>query len=92
MPVSLIGRPFSQKTRDHFLPLLTSTRFWQETQTGLQEIFKRDADYKERMFTKQLAVLKGQAFNVVETLKSSDQGPLELTRRTRVHVWVYAHV
>ena len=31
--------------------------------------------------------MKGQAWNVVETLKSPDHGPLELTRRTRVCVW-----
>ena len=31
--------------------------------------------------------MKGQAWNVVETLKTADHGPLELTRRTRVCVW-----
>ena len=31
--------------------------------------------------------MKGQAWNVVETLKTLDHGPLELTRRTRVCVW-----
>jgi phosphatidylinositol 4-kinase type 2 len=88
LPVSLIGQPFSQKTRDHFIPLLTSTKWWSETQMLLRKLFEQDSDFKERMFQKQLAVLKGQAFNVVETLKSPDQGPLELTRRARVHVWV----
>lgn len=39
------------------------------------------------MFAKQIAVMKGQAWNVVETLKQPDHGPLELTRRTRVCVW-----
>ena len=39
------------------------------------------------MFAKQIAVMKGQAWNVVETLKTADHGPLELTRRTRVCVW-----
>jgi phosphatidylinositol 4-kinase type 2 len=39
------------------------------------------------MFARQIAVMKGQAWNVVETLKISDHGPLELTRRTRVCVW-----
>ena len=47
----------------------------------------RDADFKERMFTRQIAVMKGQAWNVVETLKSPDHGPLELIRRARVRVW-----
>jgi hypothetical protein len=39
------------------------------------------------MYAKQIAVMKGQAWNVVETLKTSDHGPLELTRRARVCVW-----
>lgn len=39
------------------------------------------------MFARQIAVTKGQAWNVVETLKTPDHGPLELTRRTRVCVW-----
>jgi phosphatidylinositol 4-kinase type 2 len=39
------------------------------------------------MYTKQIAVMKGQAWNVVETLKTQDHGPLELTRRARVCVW-----
>jgi phosphatidylinositol 4-kinase type 2 len=39
------------------------------------------------MFGRQIAVMKGQAWNVVETLKTPDHGPLELTRRARVYVW-----
>jgi len=39
------------------------------------------------MFARQVAVMKGQAWNVVETLKTRDHGPLELTRRARVCVW-----
>lgn len=46
-----------------------------------------DPDFKERMFAKQIAVMKGQAWNVVETLKTPDHGPLELTRRAKVCVW-----
>jgi phosphatidylinositol 4-kinase type 2 len=50
-------------------------------------VFKQDSDFKERMFARQIAVMKGQAWNVVETLKTKDHGPLELTRRARVCVW-----
>ncbi len=39
------------------------------------------------MYAKQIAVMKGQAWNVVETLKTPNHGPLELTRRARVCVW-----
>lgn len=87
LPVSLIGRPFSEKTRNHFLPLLTSKDWWTETQVKLRKTFEIDADFKDRMFARQMAVMKGQAFNVVETLKTPDHGPLELTRRSRVCVW-----
>ncbi|OCK82368.1 hypothetical protein K432DRAFT_349161 [Lepidopterella palustris CBS 459.81] len=87
LPVSLIGQPFSEATRRHFLPLLTSKQWWSDTQLALRRCFMRDADFKERMFTKQIAVMKGQAWNVVETLKTPDHGPLELTRRARVCVW-----
>ena len=85
--MSLIGQPFSKKTREHFLPLLTSTAWWSETQLALRRVFVQDADFKESMFARQIAVMKGQAWNVVETLKQDDHGPLELTRRTRVCVW-----
>jgi phosphatidylinositol 4-kinase type 2 len=54
---------------------------------ALRKCFSQDADFKERMYAKQIAVMKGQAWNVVETLKLPDHGPLELTRRARVHVW-----
>ena len=53
---------------------------------ALRRVFSQDSDFQERMFAKQIAVMKGQAWNVVETLKTQDHGPLELTRRTRVCV------
>jgi phosphatidylinositol 4-kinase type 2 len=53
----------------------------------LRHVFAQDADFKESMFARQIAVMKGQAWNVVETLKQRDHGPLELTRRARVYVW-----
>lgn len=87
LPVDLIGRPFSQKTRDHFLPLLTSTAWWSQTQHALRKVFQLDPDFQEKMFSRQIAVMKGQAWNVVETLKTPDHGPLELTRRAKVCVW-----
>lgn len=54
---------------------------------ALRRVFSQDSDFKEGMFARQIAVMKGQAWNVVETLKELDHGPLELTRRTRVCVW-----
>nr|POE85400.1 phosphatidylinositol 4-kinase lsb6 [Quercus suber] len=87
LPVSLIGQPFSEQTRKHFLPLLTSKEWWRDTQIKLRGCFELDADFQEKMYARQIAVMKGQAWNVVETLKTSDHGPLELARRSRVLVW-----
>lgn len=87
LPLSIIGQPFSMKTRRHYLTLLTSKHWWEHTVVKLREVFELDNDFKERMWHKQLAVLKGQAFNVVEILKLSYAGPLELTRRENLLVW-----
>lgn len=87
LPMILIGQPFSRRTRDHFLPLLTSSEWWEESALVFRHLFSQDTEFSERMFKRQWAVLKGQAFNVVETLKDPEQGPLELVRRARVMVW-----
>ncbi|KAG5358815.1 Phosphatidylinositol 4-kinase type 2-beta [Yarrowia sp. E02] len=87
LPLDLIGQPFSRETREHFLPLLTSPRWWEESYVEFRDLFSVDPDFRERMWKKQWAVMKGQAFNVVETLKSYDQGPLELARRDKVLIW-----
>ncbi|KAF8492299.1 phosphatidylinositol 3 and 4-kinase-domain-containing protein [Gautieria morchelliformis] len=87
LPVSVIGRPFSEKTRSHFLPLLTSKAWWEETTFQLRKLFALDPDFHPKMFRRQLAVMKGQAWNIVQCLKHSDEGPLELTRRQKVLVW-----
>lgn len=87
LPLSIIGQPFSHKTRNHYLPLLTSKYWWETTVVKLKNVFKKDSDFKSRMWLKQLAVLKGQAFNVVEILKLGYAGPLELTRRENLLIW-----
>ncbi|KAI0088026.1 phosphatidylinositol 3 and 4-kinase-domain-containing protein [Irpex rosettiformis] len=87
LPVTIIGKPFSQKTRDHFLPLLTSKEWWSDTTYELRKMFSIDPDFHPKMFNRQLAVIKGQAWNIVQSLKHSDEGPLELTRRQKVLVW-----
>lgn len=50
LPVSLIGRPFSERTRAHFLPLLTSKTWWEETTFQLRRLFAVDPDFHPKMF------------------------------------------
>lgn len=51
LPVSIIGRPFSERTRQHFLPLLTSKTWWEETTYQLQKLFAVDSDFHPQMFS-----------------------------------------
>ena len=87
LPASLIGQPFSRTTRDYFLPLLTSQQWWAETVHELRKSFAIDPDFNIRMFERQMAVMKGQAWNIVECLKHEEEGPLELCRRQKALVW-----
>ncbi|KAL0574956.1 Phosphatidylinositol 4-kinase LSB6 [Marasmius crinis-equi] len=92
LPVSIIGRPFSEKTRNHFLPLLTSKVWWEETSYQLQKLFAVDPDFNLKMFkVKVIPVRPAQCANLVPNsdkwLLSKDEGPLELTRRTKILVW-----
>lgn len=87
LPVSIIGKPFSERTRQHFLPLLTSKAWWEGTTFQLRKLFAVDQGFHPKMFNRQLAVIKGQAWNIVQSLRHDDEGPLELTRRTKALVW-----
>ncbi|EFP83211.2 uncharacterized protein PGTG_09164 [Puccinia graminis f. sp. tritici CRL 75-36-700-3] len=87
LPASLIGQPFSRTTREYFLPLLTSQQWWAETVHELRKLFGIDPDFNVQMFERQMAVMKGQAWNIVESLKHEEEGPLELCRRQKALVW-----
>lgn len=69
----LLGGPFTKQTIDHFLPMLTSAVWWKDTLQELRRLFEMDADFNEDMYERQIAVLKGQAWNLVEILKNDAQ-------------------
>ncbi|KAF9345811.1 phosphatidyl inositol kinase [Mortierella sp. AD094] len=87
LPHPLISQPFTKATRDHFLPLLSSPTWWRETIADLRRLFSIDSDFDQGMFDKQMAVMKGQGWNIVETLKNLEHGPMDLCRRVAVVVW-----
>ena len=82
LPSSLIGLPFSKQTREHFLPLLSSPAWWAQTVFELRQLFSKDDDFSEKMFRRQISLLKGQAWNISMSLRDPDAGPLELCRRS----------
>ncbi|KAG9015617.1 phosphatidyl inositol kinase [Tulasnella sp. 427] len=82
MPVSLIGRPFSQSTRDVFLPLLSDPEWWSETTFQLRQLHKVDDGFNERMFQRQMAVMKGQGWNIVQVHSPPPRRSLEKRSRS----------
>ncbi|KAI1319174.1 phosphatidyl inositol kinase, partial [Mortierella claussenii] len=87
LPRPLISQSFTKATRDHFLPLLSSPIWWRETIADLRRLFSIDSDFDQGMFDKQMAVMKGQGWNIVETLKNLEHGPMDLCRRVALVVW-----
>ncbi|EPQ29293.1 uncharacterized protein PFL1_03048 [Pseudozyma flocculosa PF-1] len=83
LPSDLIGLPFSQSTRQHFLPILNDPLWWQDTVHGLRTIFAKDPHFDEAKFERQISVMKGQAWNLVRSLENSDEGPLDLCAREK---------
>ncbi|CAI2166965.1 9914_t:CDS:2 [Funneliformis geosporum] len=87
LPEALIGKPFTINTRNHFLSMLSNPKWWKETVNELHRLFSLDADFEPSMFEKQIAVLKGQGWNIVEILKQPDKGPIQLCEKQNAMVW-----
>ncbi|KAI9004662.1 phosphatidylinositol 3 and 4-kinase-domain-containing protein [Gaertneriomyces semiglobifer] len=88
--------PFSTESRQWVLHLLTSPSWWQDTMDGLERIFRIDCDFSEKMWRRQRAVVRGQGYNLVETLRRAEVAissvgvigsPWELVRRPVVAVY-----
>lgn len=84
MPDVLVNKPFSEATRKQFLDMLTDPLWWRDTIRELRVLFELDDDFDEKMFQKQIAVLKGQGYNIVRTLKNPLAGPIDLVAMQRV--------
>ncbi|CEH12932.1 Phosphatidylinositol 4-kinase [Ceraceosorus bombacis] len=83
LPVDLIGGPFSASTRVSLIPMLSSPRWWLQTVRGLREIFQRDEHFDPKLFERQMALMRGQGWNLLQSLRSEDEGPLELCARQK---------
>ncbi|WFD36454.1 1-phosphatidylinositol 4-kinase [Malassezia cuniculi] len=83
LPTSVIGQPFSDKTRDIFLPFLSDPIWWRDTVAGLRAIFSQDAHFDEKTFQHQMDLMRGQGWNIVESLNAGNEGPIELCARQK---------
>ncbi|KAJ1020624.1 hypothetical protein NDA16_004017 [Ustilago loliicola] len=83
LPSDLIGLPFSEPTREHLLPILSDPAWWQQTVQGLRKIFQQDPYFDEAKFERQMSVMRGQGWNLVQSLRAPDEGPLYLCAREK---------
>ncbi|RKP34321.1 phosphatidylinositol 3-/4-kinase, partial [Dimargaris cristalligena] len=86
LPSSLVGASFSTASRAHFLPLLTSPHWWHQTISELKDLARIDPGFNLAMFNRQMAVMKGQAWNIIRVLRDGRMGPLDLADRPPVLV------
>jgi len=72
--------------------LLTSNSWWIETFKGLEQLFRIDPNFNEKMWRNQKAVMRGQGYNLIEVLNRSvlntvDGSPSSLVKRPVVSVY-----
>lgn len=83
LPTDLIGGSFSDETRSAFIPRLSDAAWWHTTTEQLRELFQQDPHFDEAKFKGQMDVLRGQGYNLLQSLRNDDEGPLELCARTK---------
>lgn len=83
LPTDLIGGNFSNATRELFIPFLSSASWWNETKAELERLFRKDDHFDEKKFQGQMEVIRGQGWNLLESLRSDEEGPLELCARQK---------
>jgi hypothetical protein len=78
--------PFSEETRTNFLPKLSDQKFVDDLCFELKKIAMIDADFDEKLFNKQMALLRGQLQNLIEALEMR-QSPYELIRKPLIVIY-----
>ena len=77
--------PFSEEVCSTFLPVLSNAQWISELVSDLRRVFEVDADFNEHLFARQIAVLRGQIFNLIECLKAR-RTPLDLVSMPPIEI------
>lgn len=78
---------FSANLRSSLLPQLLDTNWHEGLLTCLFDTFKQDKDFDQALFRRQVAVVKGQVFNLIKILRMEGSCPADLVRQSRLMIY-----
>jgi len=85
LPLPLLDHPWSEETRGRYLEKLEDREWWSELGKDMREEFVRDCEGKEeeteKAWRKQWSVVKGQGWNLVQSLRDDNEGKLPISSR-----------
>ena len=78
LPLQLLDHPWSKETREWYLKKLEDRKWWSELGKDMRSEFVRDCEGKEeeteKSWRKQWSVVKGQGWNLVQSLRDENEG------------------
>ncbi|KAK9736758.1 Phosphatidylinositol 3- and 4-kinase [Popillia japonica] len=77
--------PFSREIRELILPPLSDMNFVQDMCDDLHLLFKQDKGFDQRLFERQMSVMRGQILNLTQALKDG-KSPVQLVQMPAVVV------
>ncbi|CAK9298870.1 unnamed protein product [Gordionus sp. m RMFG-2023] len=71
--------PFSDSISDRLVPMLSDLKFVQDLCQELFHLFKTDKGFDEKLYEKQMSVMRGQILNLTDALKNR-KTPIQLVQ------------
>eukprot|EP00835_Amoeboradix_gromovi_P004717 NODE_386_length_9538_cov_0.348766.p2 type:complete len:409 gc:universal NODE_386_length_9538_cov_0.348766:9388-8162(-) len=85
LPIASI--PFLGSIKLQILNILDKDVWWRDTKDVLHRLFTIDTEFDDDIFDEQMALMRGQLWNVFACLRNEHQSPLDLTRKPNIMVW-----
>ena len=85
LPIASI--PFLASIKHQILNILDKDVWWRDTKDILHRLFSMDSDFDDDLFDEQMALMRGQLWNVFACLRNEHQSPLDLVKKPNIMVW-----
>eukprot|EP00834_Sanchytrium_tribonematis_P000846 NODE_17_length_48642_cov_1.199349.p10 type:complete len:418 gc:universal NODE_17_length_48642_cov_1.199349:17723-16470(-) len=85
LPIANI--PFLPDIKSHVLSILEKDVWWRDTKDSLHHLFSIDSEFDDDIFDEQMALLRGQLWNLFACLRNDHQSPNDLIKKPNIMVW-----